>query len=78
MRERAKNDIAAQQDFTNFMIRKRINQTQKARNELDWQKLEVRKYIFFNFQLIEISYVTSERSMQFQTTAANLIQVRVV
>lgn len=42
MRDRARNDIAAQQDVTDFALRKRIYETQKARNELDWQKLKVK------------------------------------
>lgn len=41
VRERARNDIKAQQDVTDFTLRKRIYQTQKARNELDWQKMKV-------------------------------------
>lgn len=41
MREHAWNDIKAQQDATDYTLRKRIYQTQKARNELDWQKLKV-------------------------------------
>ncbi|XP_043289923.1 tektin-2 [Venturia canescens] len=40
-RERASNDIRAQQDFTDFTLRKRIYQTQKARNELAWQKQKI-------------------------------------
>ncbi|XP_035731900.1 tektin-B1-like [Vespa mandarinia] len=43
MRERANNDIKAQQDVTDFALRKRIYQTQKARNELEWQKLKMHK-----------------------------------
>ncbi|XP_053971200.1 tektin-2 isoform X2 [Hylaeus anthracinus] len=43
MRERARNDIKAQQDVTDFSLRKRIYQTQKARNELQWQKLKIQK-----------------------------------
>lgn len=51
MRDRANNDIKAQQDVTDFALRKRIYQTQKARNELEWQKLKVYDsiYIFFSF-----------------------------
>ncbi|EFN79055.1 tektin-2 [Harpegnathos saltator] len=41
MREHAWNDVRAQQDATDYTLRKRIYQTQKARNELDWQKLKV-------------------------------------
>ncbi|XP_076170389.1 tektin-B1 isoform X2 [Ptiloglossa arizonensis] len=43
IRERARNDIKAQQDVTDFSLRKRIYQTQKARNELQWQKLKIQK-----------------------------------
>lgn len=52
MRECAWNDIKAQQDATDYTLRKRIYQTQKARNELDWQKLKVFTTILvlaFNF-----------------------------
>lgn len=41
MRDHACNDIKAQQDATDYALRKRIYQTQKARNELEWQKLKV-------------------------------------
>ncbi|XP_012233527.1 tektin-2 isoform X2 [Linepithema humile] len=43
MRECAWNDIKAQQDVTDYTLRKRIYQTQKARNELEWQKLKVQQ-----------------------------------
>ncbi|XP_015589193.1 tektin-2 [Cephus cinctus] len=42
-RERARNDIKAQQDVTDFALRKRIYQTQKARNELEWQKMKMQR-----------------------------------
>lgn len=41
MKECARNDIKAQQDATDYTLRKRIYQTQKARNEMEWQKLKV-------------------------------------
>jgi len=41
MRECAWNDIKAQQDATDYALRKRIYQTQKGRNELEWQKFKV-------------------------------------
>lgn len=44
-RERARNTLRAQTDVTNYMLRRRIYETQRARNELDWQKLKVS----FNF-----------------------------
>lgn len=41
MKECARNDIQAQQDATDYTLRKRIYQTQKARNEMEWQKHKV-------------------------------------
>lgn len=38
MRKRAKIEIEAQQDSSDYSLRKRIYQTQKSRNEMDWQK----------------------------------------
>lgn len=43
MRERAKNDMLAQRDRVDFILRKRIYQTQKARNEIEWQQLKMRE-----------------------------------
>lgn len=40
-RERAKNDLKAQNDATNFALRKRIYETQRIKNELDWQRFNV-------------------------------------
>lgn len=37
MRKRARNDIEAQQDATDFALRKRIYQTQKAKNDMGWE-----------------------------------------
>lgn len=36
-RERARNTLKAQQETTEHTIRKRIFETQRARNELEWQ-----------------------------------------
>lgn len=41
MKECARNNIQAQQDVTDYTLRKRIYQTQKARNEMEWQKHKV-------------------------------------
>lgn len=38
---RARNALRAQTDVTNYMLRRRIYDTQRARNELDWQKMKV-------------------------------------
>lgn len=43
VRERAKNDMLAQRDRVDFILRKRIYQTQKARNEIEWQQLKMRE-----------------------------------
>ncbi|CAK1579553.1 unnamed protein product [Parnassius mnemosyne] len=40
-RERARNTLRAQTDVTNYMMRKRIYDTQRARNELQWQKMKM-------------------------------------
>ncbi|XP_008558946.1 tektin-2 [Microplitis demolitor] len=41
MRKRARNDMEAQQDASDYALRKRIHQTQKSRNEMQWQKQKV-------------------------------------
>lgn len=45
-RERARNDMKSQNDATNFALRKRIYETQRIKNELDWQRLNVRIFFF--------------------------------
>lgn len=42
-RGRARNALRAQTDVTNYMMRRRIYDTQRARNELQWQKMKVLK-----------------------------------
>ncbi|KAJ8943826.1 hypothetical protein NQ318_020898 [Aromia moschata] len=42
VRERARNDMLAQRDRVDFTLRKRIYETQKARNEIEWQQLKMR------------------------------------
>lgn len=41
-REKARNILEVQQDRTEFILRKRIFDTQRARNELDWQRIKIR------------------------------------
>lgn len=41
-RERARMDLQGQNDATNFSLRKRIYEIQRIKNELDWQRLNVR------------------------------------
>ncbi|CAB3235932.1 unnamed protein product [Arctia plantaginis] len=40
-RGRARNALRAQTDVTNYMLRRRIYETQRARNELQWQKMKM-------------------------------------
>lgn len=40
-REKARNILNAQHERTDHTIRKRIFETQRARNELEWQQLKV-------------------------------------
>ncbi|XP_028160672.1 tektin-B1-like, partial [Ostrinia furnacalis] len=40
-RGRARNALRAQTDVTNYMLRRRIYDTQRARNELQWQKMKM-------------------------------------
>lgn len=42
-RETCRNKLAAQQDRTDHMLRRRIYETQRCRNELDWQLLKSRE-----------------------------------
>ncbi|KAM8713607.1 hypothetical protein ACLKA7_013859 [Drosophila subpalustris] len=42
-REKARNMLQAQQDQAEHSIRKRIFETQRARNELEWQKLKMKE-----------------------------------
>ncbi|KAG8311469.1 tektin 2 (testicular) [Homalodisca vitripennis] len=44
-RERARNDLKAQNDATNFALRKRIYETQRIKNELDWQRFNILRHI---------------------------------
>ncbi|XP_054288147.1 tektin-2-like [Macrosteles quadrilineatus] len=44
-RERAQNDMKAQNDATNFALRKRIYETQRIKNELDWQRFNILPYM---------------------------------
>lgn len=42
-REKARNILSAQQERTEHTIRKRIFETQRARNELEWQMLKMKE-----------------------------------
>lgn len=40
-RDKTKNDLRAQNDNVNFSLRRRIYDTDRIKNELEWQKLNV-------------------------------------
>lgn len=50
------SDLEAQKNATEFAMRRRIHETQQARDELEWQKKRVnlKKKIDINFKLILI------------------------
>ena len=72
MRERARNDIKAQQDVTDFSLRKRIYQTQKARNELEWQKLKIQK----EMEILQKEIVRLEDALLHKTDSIKCAQTR--
>jgi len=39
------NDLLAQNDKVNYGLRRRIYDTERIKNELEWQKWNVRKFI---------------------------------
>lgn len=42
-RDKTKNDLRAQNDKVNYALRRRIYDTDRIKNELEWQRLNVRK-----------------------------------
>ncbi|XP_006613158.1 tektin-2 isoform X2 [Apis dorsata] len=72
MRERARNDIKAQQDATDFSLRKRIYQTQKARNELEWQKLKIQK----EMEILQKEIVRQEDALLHKIDSIKCAQTR--
>ncbi|CAH0546348.1 unnamed protein product [Brassicogethes aeneus] len=72
VRERARNDMLAQRDRTDFTLRKRIYETQKSRNELEWQLLKMREEM--DKVLKEIK--TLEDSLDAKTDALKLCETR--
>ncbi|XP_076672239.1 tektin-B1 isoform X2 [Andrena cerasifolii] len=72
IRERARNDIIAQQDVTDFSLRKRIYQTQKARNELEWQKRKIQK----EMEISQKEIVRLENALLHKTDAIKCAETR--
>ncbi|CAG9856165.1 unnamed protein product [Phyllotreta striolata] len=42
-RTRAQNDMLAQREYVDFIVRKRVYETQKARNEMEWQSKKIKE-----------------------------------
>jgi len=42
---KTKNDLLTQNDKVNYSLRRRIYDTERIKNELEWQKLNVRQLI---------------------------------
>jgi len=45
---KTKNDLLAQNDKVNYGLRRRIYDTERIKNELEWQKWNVRQLIKYN------------------------------
>lgn len=72
MKESAGNDIKAQQDATDYTLRKRIYQTQKARNEMEWQKLKVQK----EMEMLGKEIIQLEEALMSKTGVVKCVETR--
>lgn len=45
LREKSRNDLQSQHDSTDYALRHRIYETQREKNELQWQHQKVRAWI---------------------------------
>jgi tektin-2 len=48
------SDLESQRNATEFSMRKRIHESEQARDELEWQKKNVNNYFCFNIIVIKI------------------------
>lgn len=48
-RNKTENDLRAQNDNVNYALRRRIYDTERIKNELEWQNKNVRMYNKFSF-----------------------------
>ncbi|XP_065360200.1 tektin-B1 [Calliphora vicina] len=71
-REKAHNMLISQQERTEHTIRKRIFETQKARNELEWQKLKMKEEM--EKAICEIK--TLEQALRDKTDGLKLAETR--
>lgn len=72
-RERARMDLQAQNDATNFGLRKRIYETQRIKNELDWQRLNMVQ----DMEKLHKEIETLEHAYLNKTNALKLAETRV-
>lgn len=72
VRERARNDMIAQRDRVDFTLRKRIYETQKARNELEWQQLKMKS----EMENVVKEIKTLNDHLQAKTDALKLCETR--
>uniref|UniRef100_A0A0A9XWS8 Tektin n=1 Tax=Lygus hesperus TaxID=30085 RepID=A0A0A9XWS8_LYGHE len=71
-RERARNDLKAQNDATNFALRKRIYETQRIKNELDWQRLNMVK----DMEKLHKEINALEKALENKKNAIKLVETR--
>ncbi|XP_055840412.1 tektin-2 [Episyrphus balteatus] len=71
-REKARNILISQQDRTEHTIRKRIFETQRARNELEWQKLKMKE----EMQKVHGEIRNLEQALRDKTDALKLAETR--
>ncbi|XP_044766748.1 tektin-2 [Coccinella septempunctata] len=72
VRERSRNDMRAQRDTVDFTLRKRIYETQKARNELEWQQKKMRE----EMERVQAEIINLENSIQDKEDAMKLAETR--
>ncbi|KAF5305599.1 hypothetical protein FQR65_LT07679 [Abscondita terminalis] len=72
VRERARNDMIAQRDCVDFTLRKRIYETQRARNELEWQLLKMHE----EMEKIVKEIATLNEALLAKTDALKLCETR--
>lgn len=72
VRERGRNDMRAQRDTVDFTLRKRIYETQKARNEIQWQQLKMRE----EMERVQSEIQNLENSIQDKEDAMKLAETR--
>ncbi|KAK9502819.1 hypothetical protein O3M35_011521 [Rhynocoris fuscipes] len=72
-RQRARNDLKAQNDATNFAIRKRIYETQRIKNELDWQRLNIVR----DMERLVKEIDALEKALFYKTNSLKLVESRI-